>query len=111
MQGRRLHHGACMPRVLLMFGLAALSAVVAGAQTPPNQCAECHLSRATAPGRGHVLDWESSAHKRSGIGCERCHGGDPAALQVLRAHFGVEPEERREPSESPECVRNMRHVS
>ena len=78
-----------MQRVLFMFGLAMLCAASAGAQTQPNQCAECHLVRATAPGRGHVMDWELSAHKRSGIGCERCHGGNPTAFQVLRAHLGV----------------------
>ena len=78
-----------MQRVLFMLGLAALSAALAGAQTQPNQCAECHLAHATAPGRGHVLDWESSAHKRSAIGCERCHGGNPATFQVLRAHAGI----------------------
>jgi Cytochrome c7 and related cytochrome c/Cytochrome c554 and c-prime len=78
-----------MQRMLFMLGLAVWSAALAGAQTQPNQCAECHLAHATAPGRGHVLDWELSAHKRSEIGCERCHGGNPAAFSVFRAHFGV----------------------
>ena len=78
-----------MQRMLFVLGLAVLSATLAGAQTRPNQCAECHMTHATAPGRGHVLDWESSVHRRSEIGCERCHGGNPATHQVLRAHFGV----------------------
>ena len=78
-----------MQRMLFVLGLAVLSATLAGAQTRPNQCAECHMARATAPGRGHVLDWESSAHRRSEIGCERCHGGNAATHQVLQAHFGV----------------------
>jgi Cytochrome c7 and related cytochrome c/Cytochrome c554 and c-prime len=78
-----------MQRMLFVLGLAVLSAALAGAQTRPNQCAECHMTHATAPGRGHVLDWESSAHRRSEIGCERCHGGNAATHQVLRAHFGV----------------------
>jgi Cytochrome c7 and related cytochrome c/Cytochrome c554 and c-prime len=78
-----------MQRVLLVLGLGVLSAALASAQAQPNHCAECHLAHPTARGRGHVLDWSVSAHKRSEIGCERCHGGDPAAHEVLRAHFGV----------------------
>jgi hypothetical protein len=73
----------------LMLGFIIVSAAFAGAQSRPSQCAECHLTRATAPGHGHVMDWESSAHRRSEVGCERCHGGNPAGTRVLQAHFGI----------------------
>jgi hypothetical protein len=52
-------------------------ATVCAAQVQTNHCVECHVSTPTAPGRGHVVDWSTSAHQQAQIGCERCHGGDP----------------------------------
>jgi hypothetical protein len=76
-------------RITVLVGLALLLVTAAYAQPQLNQCAECHLTSPRASGLGHAMDWDLSAHKRAGIGCERCHGGNPAAPRVLQAHFGV----------------------
>jgi hypothetical protein len=54
-----------------------------------SRCADCHLANPNAPETGHLIDWERSAHGRSGVGCDSCHGGDPTTFDRLRAHLGV----------------------
>ena|SRR5438105_2190541 len=78
-----------MTQLLPAMVLVVLTVSLVPAQGQQNRCAECHVANPRAPGRGHLMDWDLSAHKRSGIGCERCHGGDAAASGVLRAHMGI----------------------
>ncbi|HYB48878.1 MAG TPA: multiheme c-type cytochrome [Streptosporangiaceae bacterium] len=87
----------------LAFALAAVCAVAgagaAGAQQPrgagasraaASQCVACHGSLADTTGAGHgFAAWRKSPHAAAGVGCEACHGGDPAARDRQAAHRGV----------------------
>ena len=57
-----------------------------------NNCIGCH-SRLSSPKAmsDRYADWHLSAHKESGIGCEKCHGGDPSVRDEKSAHKGVLP--------------------
>jgi Cytochrome c7 and related cytochrome c/Cytochrome c554 and c-prime len=64
-----------------------------------NSCVNCHSKDATARATfQRYTEWHVSAHKEKGVGCEKCHGGDPAAKDQRRAHVGVvkpsEPQSR-----------------
>lgn len=50
------------------------------AQEPdqPNTCVECHLSL-EGPLVEAVNNWNQSIHKKAGIACQDCHGGDPSS--------------------------------
>lgn len=70
--------------VLLLTG----GAVAEGA----NQCVACHEIEVLPISLGHSFDdWRGSAHARGGVGCEKCHGGDPDAAEAKAAHRGVLP--------------------
>lgn len=61
-------------------------------------CSSCHLGRAagafapqleahpSAFAQRHADDWVLSPHGLSEVGCARCHGGDPNALDAATAH-------------------------
>ncbi|MBI1761124.1 MAG: cytochrome c3 family protein [Acidobacteria bacterium] len=55
-----------------------------------NQCVVCH-AKLMEPllVSAHFYEWRGSAHARAQVGCERCHGGDPAATVFKTAHQGV----------------------
>lgn len=68
----------------------ALAARPAAAQASFGRCAECHFANLLdVPGAAHLTEWERSAHARHGVGCERCHGGDPTTVHPVEAHRGV----------------------
>lgn len=70
--------------------VAMLGAVPGGAQPLMTRCVSCHLSnRAIVPSPQHLAEWQQSAHAKQGIGCEKCHGGDPWSDQPIVAHRGV----------------------
>ncbi|MDE3154624.1 MAG: hypothetical protein KGN76_05950 [Acidobacteriota bacterium] len=71
----------------------ALPATPAAAQ-PGSLCAGCHLTTPGAPDPEHVSSWQRSAHGRHDVGCEQCHGGDPASADVFEAHRGIVPSAR-----------------
>ena len=48
------------------------------------ECLPCHRQKTPAA----VSQWESSAHGRAGIGCEKCHGTDHA--KILRGEARVD---------------------
>ena len=55
-----------------------------------SQCVACHGSLADTTGAGHgFAAWRKSPHSAAGVGCEACHGGDPAAREKAAAHRGV----------------------
>ena len=55
-----------------------------------NRCAACHLRLVWAQsGITHVDQWVTSRHAWARVGCEKCHGGDEAALDQGVAHRGV----------------------
>jgi hypothetical protein len=78
------------PVVLLPALVLALAAAVPGeAQLEQSRCADCHFANASADWRWHLAEWDHSPHGRTGVGCERCHGGDPSTFESFRAHQGM----------------------
>ena len=72
------------------YAVAALLSVVASAAVAQSsKCAGCHFANPDAPRRGHLSDWDRSAHGRQSIGCDRCHGGNPDSFEKLVAHKGL----------------------
>lgn len=75
--------GSVLTLLLVAFGVFADEA---------NQCVVCHEAEMLPISLGHSFDdWRSSAHGRGGVGCEKCHGGDPKATAQEVAHRGVLP--------------------
>lgn len=69
--------------------VVTLGGAMVAAQTGRSLCADCHFANPDAPARRHVDAWSLSRHGRENVGCERCHGGDPATLERFQAHRGV----------------------
>jgi predicted CXXCH cytochrome family protein len=67
-----------------------------------NNCVNCH-SRLSTPYRltSRYGEWHISQHKEKEIGCDKCHGGDPAISDEKKAHVGVvnahDPQSRLHP--------------
>jgi hypothetical protein len=86
-------------RVVFAAGAAGLLAAAPGARAADpaasdqqNQCVACHAASDDPIALGHAFhEWRYSAHGREGVGCEKCHGGDPAAADAEAAHHGVLP--------------------
>jgi len=76
---------------VLAQGLLAvlLTAVTSQAQVTPSRCADCHFANRRSPSDWHLSEWDHSAHGRAGIGCEKCHGGDPGTFEPFLAHQGM----------------------
>ncbi len=80
--------------VLLFFVIVS----VAWAQTnnqavnyQTNNCVSCHAKIAQPVSLSNsYFEWHSSAHKESGVACEKCHGGDPTTKDTAKAHVGVQ---------------------
>jgi Cytochrome c7 and related cytochrome c/Cytochrome c554 and c-prime len=72
--------------IVLVF---AMSPSTAKAQQL-NKCAECHLANLRdVPAPAYLSDWQRSAHARRGVGCDKCHGGNPWTEHPTEAHRGV----------------------
>jgi hypothetical protein len=55
-----------------------------------NRCVECHEKEVLPISLGHSFaEWRASSHAKSGVACEKCHGGDPLAADAGAAHAGV----------------------
>ena len=93
--------------VLSVCALAAVLSVtpLARAEQPAaesNQCVACHQVEQLPISLGHSLtEWRGSEHARSGITCEKCHGGDASARDATAAHVGVLPSSDRASKVSP----------
>jgi nitrate/TMAO reductase-like tetraheme cytochrome c subunit len=57
-----------------------------------NNCVACH-SQLFDPLEvsNRYLEWQLSRHEETGVSCDKCHGGDPAAKDKEKAHAGVLP--------------------
>lgn len=76
--------------VAALLGIAQVA--LAEVSEPDNQCVACHQVEELSISLGHSMsEWRASSHARSGIGCEKCHGGDPSAREAKAAHEGVLP--------------------
>ncbi|HZS06525.1 MAG TPA: multiheme c-type cytochrome [Blastocatellia bacterium] len=57
-----------------------------------NSCVNCHSAIATPVALSNrYFEWHSSIHEERGIGCDKCHGGNPATGNKNQAHEGVLP--------------------
>jgi ribosomal protein L37AE/L43A len=54
-----------------------------------SSCGDCHIANPDASSASHLSDWEYSAHGRNGVGCEKCHGGNPRSYEEFIAHQGM----------------------
>jgi hypothetical protein len=82
--------GVAIVRGVVMMVVAL--AVPAQAAFEGNQCVACHEVERLPISLGHSFEeWRASAHARAGVGCEKCHGGDPTASDAAIAHRGVLP--------------------
>lgn len=61
-----------------------------------NNCVSCHARLSSTYLSGRYMDWHLSAHKTSGVGCEKCHGGDSSTQDVKKAHKGILPSSNSE---------------
>lgn len=78
--------------VLRAIMLIVALVVPARAAWEGNQCVACHETERLPISLGHSFEeWRASAHARGGVGCEKCHGGDPTAADATIAHRGVLP--------------------
>jgi len=80
--------------VMLLRIAVIISYLVAPASAAweDNHCVQCHEAEKLPVSLGHSFeDWRASSHARGGVGCEKCHGGDPAARGEEQAHRGVGP--------------------
>ena len=92
----RLHRFGMIRRIfrlaLVLTPAAASWAGLAAASWDDNQCVACHEAERLPISLGHSFgEWRASEHARSGVACEKCHGGDPAAKDEEAAHRGVLP--------------------
>lgn len=57
-----------------------------------NHCVNCH-ARLSNPYRltSRYAEWHMSSHKEKTVGCEKCHGGNPALKEEKQAHMGMLP--------------------
>lgn len=57
-----------------------------------NNCVQCH-SRISSQSKltSRYLEWHLSVHKEKGVGCEKCHGGDPGISDPKKAHLNMAP--------------------
>lgn len=55
-----------------------------------NNCVTCHSKDNVAiRSFARYAEWTLSSHKDKGVGCDKCHGGDPAAKDQKIAHTGM----------------------
>jgi hypothetical protein len=79
---------------LFLCGLFVLSVAAAAdkEEEAGNSCVYCHFR---LPGNSFVgaesHSWTGSIHQKSGVTCDKCHGGNPQAAQEKEAHQGVLP--------------------
>jgi cytochrome c7-like protein len=79
-----------------LWVFALIVPLMAPASAQQSRCVDCHLGT-TAPSFAtgsrdlemHLRDWDVSAHPRAGVGCEKCHGGDPTTFEPSLAHRGI----------------------
>ena len=83
---RRLNAFAFLS-VLTLSTLAIATPVLA--QLNQSRCADCHFANPTSPRQDHLQQWDRSPHSRNNVGCEKCHGGNPAEFESFLAHRDI----------------------
>ena len=55
-----------------------------------NSCVNCHSRDSLAPRSfQRYTEWHISTHKEKGVGCDKCHSGDPTKKDQGQAHAGI----------------------
>lgn len=80
-------HGTILAAVVAAVAVAALDAGAQG--LAGSRCADCHVANPGSVSPAHLSEWELSAHGRSAVGCESCHGGDATTFEPFVAHRGI----------------------
>jgi hypothetical protein len=80
------------------LALLALVGSALHAHAQGSRCADCHFANAPSPVAGwsgvalrHLQDYDASPHSRHGVGCDSCHGGNPATFEKFLAHKDMLP--------------------
>ncbi|MBI4348517.1 MAG: hypothetical protein HY553_16880 [Elusimicrobia bacterium] len=74
-----------MPLLALILGIWQ-----GGLAQAASSCVTCHESAGAVSYLEHNFeDWKRSPHAGAGVGCEACHGGQPAQLDKAGAHAGM----------------------
>jgi hypothetical protein len=67
-----------------------------------NSCVKCHSKEMrTSELSNRYLEWHLSDHKLNGVGCEKCHGGDPTSNNIGKSHTGMLPQSDAQSLVSP----------
>jgi nitrate/TMAO reductase-like tetraheme cytochrome c subunit len=86
--------------VTALSAVPARGAEIAGWES--NQCVACHQVEQLPISLGHSMsEWQASSHARSGVGCEKCHGGNASIADPRTAHDGVLPSSDPKSTVSP----------
>ena len=57
-----------------------------------NSCVNCHSKgMESLSDTSRYFEWHISPHKSKGVGCDKCHGGNPSVNDKGKAHIGVLP--------------------
>lgn len=81
-----------MTRAQRLFVILAATLVWGGgtaAAQSQSRCADCHFANPGSVSASHLSDWDLSGHGRNNVGCEKCHGGDPASFEPFLAHKNI----------------------
>ncbi|MBI4469342.1 MAG: hypothetical protein HY650_08490 [Acidobacteria bacterium] len=75
-----------------------------------NQCASCHARIANPLSLSNkYYEWHVSLHRDQGVGCERCHGGDPRTADKNKAHqqvfISTDPRSKVHPVQLPDTCK------
>ncbi len=54
-----------------------------------NNCVACHSKTTSLQMDNRFFQWHSSLHRDKGVGCDKCHGGDPSITDPKKAHVGM----------------------
>lgn len=78
-------------RPLSLFTVFTATALFTASEAIAQQsrCADCHFVNLPRTFARHISEWDRSAHARAGVGCERCHDGDPTTIEAFAAHRGI----------------------
>ncbi len=87
---------------LIIGGVGMSTAQDTLAAFKDNNCVDCH-SKIMNPLSitSRYAEWHISMHKDKGVGCDKCHGGDPASGDKNKAHAGIFPSKNQSSSLHP----------
>jgi hypothetical protein len=80
-------------KLVLIFSVICLLAVIPKWNNMASECEQCHKDpKYFVQDKvifNYYQDWLKSPHKKAGIECDDCHGGNPETKDKTEAHVGV----------------------